>query len=121
MPRGQHPNSRKALEEHRKATQFKSGDNTVERVAKANKTKAIKRTFKEEFQLELQTVIKDVKGNETTVQNAITKAMIKKALKGDIRAAEYVRDTSGQKPTETVEVLAADYSALEKIRDELRK
>ena len=120
MPRGMHPNSRKALEENRQKTQFHR-ESAVEAQKESAKAVVRNRTFKEEFQLELQTMIKDSNGNETSVQNAITKTMIQKALKGDIRAAEFVRDTSGQKPTETVEVLAADYSALEKIRDELRK
>jgi hypothetical protein len=34
----------------------------------------------------------------------IIKAMIGKAKKGDVRAAEFVRDTSGQKPKEEIEV-----------------
>lgn len=34
----------------------------------------------------------------------IIKAMIAKAKRGDVRAAEFVRDTSGQKPKEAIEV-----------------
>ena len=120
MPRGMHPNSRKALEENRHKGQFRA-DTAVEAQKEATKAQIKNRTFKEEFQLELAAMIKDRNGNETTVQNAITKAMIQKALKGDIRAAEYVRDTSGQKPTETVEVISADFAALDKIRDELKQ
>jgi len=41
---------------------------------------------------------KDLKGKNITVQDAIMIAQVQKALKGDIRAAEYIRDTAGQKP-----------------------
>ena len=39
-----------------------------------------------------------LKGKNVTVQEAIMLAQIQKAMKGDTRAAEYVRDTIGQKP-----------------------
>lgn len=39
-----------------------------------------------------------LKGKNITVQEAIMLAQIQKAMKGDTRAAEYVRDTIGQKP-----------------------
>lgn len=113
MPRGMHPNSRKALEENRKATQFKPGESAVTAADKSNAKQAQKRTFKEEFEIELSAKIRDSKGNETTVKNAISKKMIQKALNGDQRAAEFIRDCIGEKPKETVEVVKADYSALD--------
>lgn len=39
-----------------------------------------------------------VKGKNITVQEAIMLAQIQKAMKGDTRAAEFVRDSSGNKP-----------------------
>lgn len=42
----------------------------------------------------------DVKGKNLTVQDAILVAQIQKALKGDLRAAEFLRDTAGQKPVD---------------------
>ena len=45
--------------------------------------------------------IKDLaalKGKNITVQEAIMLAQIQKAMKGDTKAAEYIRDTSGNKP-----------------------
>ena len=39
-----------------------------------------------------------IKGKNITMQEAIMVAMLNKAAKGDVRAAEYVRDTIGQKP-----------------------
>lgn len=50
--------------------------------------------------------IKDLaalKGKNITVQEAIMLAQIQKAMKGDTRAAEYIRDTSGNKLKEAVE------------------
>lgn len=41
-----------------------------------------------------------LKGKNVTVQEAILLAQIKKAVKGDTRAVEYVRDTSGNKVKE---------------------
>ena len=115
MPRGQHPNSRKALEENRQRTQFKRGDSTVERKQKELATKARKRTFREEFEIELSAIIRDGKGNETTVKNAITKAAVQKALKGDLRAQEFIRDTIGEKPVENIVVTTADPAVIEEV------
>jgi hypothetical protein len=44
-----------------------------------------------------------LKGKNITVQDAILIAQINKALKGDINAAVFVRDTAGQNPTQKVE------------------
>lgn len=43
-----------------------------------------------------------IKGANISVQEAILIAQVQKAMKGDTRAAEYVRDTIGQKPTENM-------------------
>lgn len=43
-----------------------------------------------------------IKGKNITVQEAIMLAQVQKALKGDTRAAEYIRDTSGNKAKEEV-------------------
>lgn len=45
-----------------------------------------------------------LKGKNITVQEAIMLAQIKKAMKGDTRAAEYIRDTSGNKLKDEVAV-----------------
>jgi hypothetical protein len=46
----------------------------------------------------------NIKGQNISVQEAILIAQIQKAMKGDTRAAEYVRDTIGQKPTDEVNI-----------------
>lgn len=45
-----------------------------------------------------------IKGKNINVQEAILIAQVQKAMKGDTKAAEYVRDTIGQKPGENVEM-----------------
>ena len=47
---------------------------------------------------------KGIKGQNISVQEAILIAQVQKAMKGDTRAAEYLRDTVGQKPSDKVEV-----------------
>ena len=45
-----------------------------------------------------------IKGKNISVQEAIMLAQIQKAMKGDTRAAEFVRDSSGNKLKEAVEL-----------------
>lgn len=45
-----------------------------------------------------------VKGKNITVQEAIMLAQIQKAMKGDTRAAEFIRDSSGNKLKEGIEI-----------------
>lgn len=46
-----------------------------------------------------------------TVGEAIALVMASKAVKGDVKAAEFVRDTSGQRPTSSVQVTAESKEA----------
>ena len=64
-------------------------------------------------------------GKNMTVGQAIAFGMLKRAMDGDVRAAEFVRDTSGQKPVSQVEVSAPTREAekefaqmLEEVRSE---
>jgi hypothetical protein len=45
-----------------------------------------------------------LKGKNISVQEAILIAQIQKAMKGDTKAAEYVRDTMGQRPVDSVDM-----------------
>lgn len=45
-----------------------------------------------------------LKGKNITVQDAVMIAQIQKALKGDTNAAAFVRDTAGQKPTDSMDM-----------------
>lgn len=48
-----------------------------------------------------------IKGKNIDVQTAILIAQIQRALKGDKGAAEFIRDTSGQKPTDKMDITGA--------------
>ena len=48
-----------------------------------------------------------LKGKNVTVETAILIKQIQRALSGDLPSAEFIRDTSGQKPTNNVDVSGA--------------
>lgn len=48
-----------------------------------------------------------IKGQNITVQDALLVAQIQKAMKGDTQALTFLRDTSGQKPDENVNLTGA--------------
>lgn len=97
-------------------TQFKAGQEQVEIARKGGKASAAKRrekkTMEQSLQILLNLAVSDstltdpedndtfnkVKGKNLTVQDKMLVEVIKKALKGDLKAIEFLRDTSGQKP-----------------------
>lgn len=44
----------------------------------------------------------ELKGKNITVQDAMVIAMLQKAMKGNVTAAEWIRDTAGQKPVDNM-------------------
>ena len=99
-----------------KATQFKAGEEQAKIASKGGKASAAKRrekkTMEQSLQILLNLAVSDstltdpedgdtfnkVKGKNLTVQDKMLVEVIKKALKGDLKAIEFLRDTSGQKP-----------------------
>lgn len=69
----------------------------------------------------------DIKGKDGTMKSgaeAITLAQLQKALKGDAKAYEVLRDTAGQKPIEKVEQVNIDMeyeNSLRYVDDLMRK
>lgn len=112
MPRGMHPNSLKALEQHRKTL---CGESAVKAAQKTHEVRRQKRTFREEFEAELAAMIRDKAGNEISVKNAITKTAVQKAIKGDLRAIELIRDTIGEKPAENIVLFEAEPAVITEI------
>lgn len=105
-----------------KKTQFKTGEKQAKiakqggiasGIAKREK-KAMKDTLKALLTLPLdESQVADIEtikslaaleGKNITVQEAILLQQVKKAMNGDTKAAEYVRDTAGDKPTDKVEL-----------------
>lgn len=90
---------------------FKKGDvsheEAVRRGSLGGKARAKKikerKTLKEMLEILLDKEITNNKGETATTLEAISVSLIKKAMSGDVRAFEVLRDTIGQKPTDKVE------------------
>lgn len=74
-----------------------------------------RKTLREGLLLLLNEPIKDKDGTLTdkTTQDAIISGLIKRAIVGDTRAFELIRDTIGEKPVQDVKVSTGDFSALD--------
>lgn len=48
--------------------------------------------------------LEEAQEQNVSVQTAINIAMIKRAIMGDVQAAQYLRDTAGEKPGDKVEI-----------------
>lgn len=71
-----------------------------------------KRDLRQAIEILLET---DIEGDDGQVQSgaeALAIAQFKKALKGDTRAFEVLRDTCGQKPIEKVQVAEVDQDVI---------
>ena len=111
---------------NREATQFKSGKVAVENGRKggiaSGESKRRKKEMRERLEMLLSMPIKDgkgveiekiknfasLKGKNITVEDAILIAITQKALKGDIPAGTFIRDTVGEKPTENQNIKIVD-------------
>ena len=62
----------------------------------------------EEGDVENIQALAQARGKNISVNTAIVLGQVKKAVKGDTKAAEYLRDTAGWKPTESVKVEAVN-------------
>jgi hypothetical protein len=85
---------------------------TAEDQSKGGKAGAETRRKKRDLRLACQMILEmDVKGKDGVMRSgaeAITLAQLQKALKGDAKAYEVLRDTAGQKPVEKVEQVNID-------------
>ena len=70
---------------------------------KAGKASGEARREKKLFQKAVLAALEAASGKGGTLLEEIVSAQIKRALKGDTRAFEALRDTSGEKPTDKVE------------------
>lgn len=123
MPRGTHPNSLANLQKG-KATQFAPGDSSAKEASKKGaEARAERRTFREGLLLLLNEPLKDKGGNVTdkTTQDAIIAGLVKRAINGDTRAFEMIRDTIGEKPIQEVAVNTGDFSALDEAFKGMKK
>lgn len=71
----------------------------------SGKARAEKRTMRQVLEELLEKPIKDpTDGKEKPRIEVIMAKMLQKASEGNIKAAEFVRDTSGQKPDQTISI-----------------
>ena len=74
-----------------------------------------KRDLRQAIEILLETDIKGKNGEIKSGAEAMAIAQFQKALKGDTRAFEVIRDTAGQKPIEKVMVAEVEQSTLDDI------
>lgn len=90
--------------------------------AKGGKASAEARRKKRDLKLAIQTLLEaDIKDKKTgeimSGAEALAVAQFKKAMKGDTKAFEVLRDTSGQKPVEKVEQVNIDGEYIDKVNE----
>lgn len=72
-----------------------------------------KKTMKEMLDYLLDKEIENSKtGEMVTCREAMLSAMVKKAIKGDVKACQFVRDTSGEAPVTKTELTGKNGSPL---------
>lgn len=76
-----------------------------------------KRDLKKAFDALLEKNFKDKNGMELSGAEVLALKQFEKALKGDCKAFEIVRDTSGQKPVEKIQVDEIDADTLEELEN----
>lgn len=98
---------------------FEPGDRAREIGRKGGKKSKAKQAQRKTLREELLAVLTSLEipqkdgGRMIPVQEALSTSLIKAALNGNVRAFEIIRDTIGEKPTESVTVLSANFSALD--------
>lgn len=92
---------------------------TAEEQSKGGKASAEarrkKRDLRNAIEILLETDIKGKNGEIKSGAEAIAIAQFQKALKGDTRAFEVIRDTAGQKPIEKVMVADVEQSVIDEV------
>lgn len=92
----------------------------------SGKARREKKTLRQCLEILLERTLKDKKGIEMTGAEAVSLKVFEKALKGDIRAFEVLRDTAGQKPVEKVQMktdinIAESAERLSNIFDQIKE
>lgn len=121
------PQSERTKEEQRKIATMggiASGKARKEKKAMKDTLKTLlSMSLKEQRSTDIEKIksIAALKGKNITVQEAIMLAQIQKAMKGDTRAAEFIRDSSGNKLKESVEMNASFSNPFEGLTTEQLK
>lgn len=103
MPKGDNPKSRANLVKGKRITAETATEMGRRGAAASNAAQAKTRTFAETLRKLLEMELTNSKGEKVSTREAITTAIIKKALTGDRGAFAEIRDTVGERPIEQVE------------------
>lgn len=99
--------------------EFKTGDEQVKIARKGGKASGEARRRKKELRecldILLEKEIQARSGETMSGAEAISLKLFDKALKGDIRAFEVIRDTAGQKPVDKIQVAEVNQETVDKI------
>lgn len=85
----------------------RSKEEAREKGKRGGKASGEARREKKQFQQAVLAALKTSTGRGTMLEDIVA-AQIKRALEGDTRAFEALRDTSGEKPTDKVEASVTD-------------
>ena len=101
------------------ATRFKSGEKAVKSGRKGGKASGVakrkKKLLKECLDELLEKEWENRQGEKHSGSEAISIALFKKALAGDIKAYEVVRDTAGQKPVDKIMMAEVDQNTIDEV------
>lgn len=82
----------------------------------SGKARAARKTLREELLALLTVEIKDKKsGAVMQTQAALSSALIRKALSGDTKAYEIIRDTIGERPVEKVMLAEVEQEVIDEV------
>lgn len=122
MPRGKDPNSQKNLIQNRPKNEQPTPEQRRKNAQKANAAshaaQRAKKTLREELEIALATdIVEKSTGKTVSRQYAMTAALVNRAIKGDARAYELIRDTIGQKPADKILTASIDPNVLREVED----
>lgn len=103
-PENLHPCEYKLTKENNRNGGIKSGE-----------TRRRRKELRECLDILLEKKIATKDGKKLTGAEAISAKLFEKALKGDTRAFEVLRDTAGQKPVEKIMVAEVDQSVIDEV------
>lgn len=102
-----------------KATQFQSGDEAVKNGRKggiaSGEARRKKRDIRAAIEMLLEKDYNGKNGERISGAEAIAIKQMEKALKGDTKAFEVIRDTSGQKPVDKVMIAEVSQDVIDEV------
>ena len=83
---------------------------------KSGETKRRRKAFSEAFDVLLSKEFIDRNGNEITGIEALAAKVYQEAMDGDMRAAQFIRDTCGEMPVQRIETVEISQETYENVR-----